>query len=321
MGAGPPAGDSIPATQNSHRPRRLAALALLGLLVAQAGACRRHSYEEREVNFEKRIPPAKVGLSTDLNFALAAMISPKETNRHYEKLIVQLAKKIGQPIKLSHGRSYEQVNTLLRAGKLDMALICTGGYMELAATPPGAPILAVPQVRGKATYRSLVIVRQESTARTFADLKGKRFAFTDPLSNTGCLYPLSEVQRLGSTKEQFFSSHTFVGSHDRAIRAVQRGVQDAAAVDSLVFEYFNMRRPDAVKGLRILQRSPEYGIPPVVAAPQTTALQRKKWRHALMSLHTDPAAARTLKLLEIERFVVPADGLYDGARTLWQKTR
>jgi len=179
----------------------------------------------------------------------------------------------------------------------------------------------VPRVRGKITYRSYVIVRRESEARTFADLVGKRFAFTDPLSNTGYIYPLSLIRRLGSTRERFFSSHTFVGSHDRAIRAVQRGVQDAAAVDHLIYEFLKQRKPEMVKGLRILRRSPEYGIPPVVASPVSTVSQQRRWRWALLSLHLDADTRRTLKHLEIERFVVPTAGLYDSVRRLWKETR
>lgn len=310
------------ASNGWSRAQRFARLLLvMAMILASVGACRRHSYEERKVDFKKRIPSARNGKTTDLNFALAAMISPKETNQHYERLVQQLARKVGQPITLTHGRSYEHVNTLLRAGKLDMALVCTGGYLELAASRPVTRILAVPRVRGKVTYRSLVIVRQESKARTFADLVGKRFAFTDPLSNTGCLYPLSLIRAQGTTKERFFSSHTFVGSHDRSIRAVQRGAQDAAAVDSLVFEYFKLRQPEAVKGLRVLHRSPEFGIPPVVAAPRSSAAQRRQWRRALLSLHEDKATRETLMQLEIERFVVPPENLYDGARKLWKETQ
>lgn len=300
--------------------RRLVLLSLTLIVVVSSG-CRKHPFEEREIDFEERIPTSKSGKSSDLHFALAAMISPKETHHHYVKLVRQLARKVGQPIKLFHGRSYKQVNTLIRSGKIDMALICTGGYVELLGDAEPVPVLAVPRVRGKTTYRSYVIVREGDPAKTFADLVGRRFAFTDPLSNTGYLYPMSLVRELGSTKERFFSSYTFVGSHDRAIRAVQRGVQDAAAVDHLIFEYLKQRKPDSIKGLRILGKSPEYGIPPVVASRRSTPAQRKQWRRALLSLHEDAASKGTLKQLEIERFVVPPANLYRIAIELWKQAQ
>ncbi len=290
------------------------------LMTVFFAGCSRHAYEEREVDFEKRVVSANTGKGSHLNFALAAMISPKETDRHYVRMVRQLAKAIGQPIKLIHGRSYAHVNTQLLAGKMDMALICTGGYAELMKGKEEIPILAVPRVKGKTTYQSYVIVKADSDARSFADLVGKRFAFTDPLSNTGYLYPLSLLRAQGSTKDKFFASYTFVGSHDRAIRAVSLGAQDAAAVDHLIFEYFKKRKPETVKGLRILGRSPEYGIPPLVASPRTTRAQQRKWRQALLALHKQPQTQKTLKQLEIERFVVPEKNLYDSARRLWKET-
>ena len=300
--------------------QRLILLALT-LTVAALSGCRRHPFEEREVDFEQRVPTSRSGKTDDLHFALAAMISPKETHHHYVKLVKQLARKVGQPIKLFHGRSYKQVNMLLRSGKIDMALICTGGYTELLGETEPVSVLAVPRVRGKTTYRSYVIVREADPARTFADLVGRRFAFTDPLSNTGYLYPMSLIRALGSTKERFFASYTFVGSHDRAIRAVQRGVQDAAAVDHLIFEYLKQRKPGSIKGLRILGKSPEYGIPPVVASRRSTRAQRQQWRRALLSLHEDATTKGTLRQLEIERFVLSPPNLYHSAIELWKQLR
>lgn len=291
------------------------------LLAAGTASCKRKSFEEERVNFKQRTPIAKDQRGTDkLRFALAAMISPRETNKEYARLIQELGRELGRKISLLHGRSYKQVNRLLQADKLDMAFVCTGGYMQLRQMEPRVSVVAVPVVRGKVTYRSLVIVRQESTAKSFADLRGKRFAFTDPLSNTGYLYPVSLVHKQGATKDDFFASYVFVGAHDRAIRAVQRRAQDAAAVDSLVFEHLRATRPEAVAGLRVLIQSPEFGIPPIVAGPGATKAQRARWRQSLLLLHQRAPAKVALDKLSIDYFAVPSKGLYESADQLWNDT-
>ena len=130
------------------------------LLAAGTASCKRKSFEEERVNFKQRTPIAKDQRGTDkLRFALAAMISPRETNKEYARLIQELGRELGRKISLLHGRSYKQVNRLLQADKLDMAFVCTGGYMQLRQMEPRVSVVAVPVVRGKVTYRSLVIVR------------------------------------------------------------------------------------------------------------------------------------------------------------------
>jgi phosphonate transport system substrate-binding protein len=294
---------------------------LLAVAVAWT-ACSGLPFDEVELDFAERTPtsaprPARGAL----RFALAAMLTPKEASGEYSKLVRELGRGLGRPIELVFGRDYHEVNSLLLARKLDMAFVCTGGYIDLLRHSREVPILAVPVVRGKLTYRSLVIARAESRARSFADLRGARFAFTDPLSNTGYLYPSSRVRALGSTRAEFFSASSFVGSHDRAIHGVQRQLYDAAAVDALVFDHLAQHRPEAVAGLRVLETSPEFGIPPVVAAPSTTAAQRAGWQAALLELHRRPAAAEVLRRLAIDRFALAPDGLYSSAERLWEAAR
>lgn len=90
---------------------------------------------------------------------------------------------------------------------------------------------------------SVLIVPADSPARTMADLRGKVFAFTDPMSNTGRTYPTYLVRQLGQTPETFFARTFFTYSHDDAIHAVADGLADGAAVDSLVYDFAVARDP------------------------------------------------------------------------------
>jgi len=295
--------------------------ALFALALPWTAGCRGETLDEVEVSFSHRTQTANEDQGERLQFAVAAMLAPRETASQYARIVEELGRVLGQPIQLVHGRSYAHVNDLLQSGKLQMAFLCTGGYLELLDRAPGTEVLAVPRVGGKLTYRSYVIVAADGPARAFSDLEGKRFAFTDPLSNTGYLYPTSLLRALGKDRDHFFSSYIFTGSHDRAIVAVQRGIRDAAAVDSLVYEYLAQHHPKVVKGLRILVRSPEYGIPPVVAGPGTSPAQRRRWREALLGLHRRPTLAPALAQLRIERFSLPPAGLYRTAAELWRAAR
>ena len=181
-------------------------------------------------------------------FALAAVDHPRETHRVYKQLVDLVGRSAGRSVTLVHGTSYGQVNRMLAAGKCNLAFICTGGYVELEEMGIGARVVAVPVVAGKTTYQSLVLVRQAAPFGTFDDLRGTHFAFVDPLSLTGHRYPLSLVTTRGYTKDSYFRSYVFVGSHDRAIRAVRQGTADAAAIDGLIYDHFKASDPDQVLG-------------------------------------------------------------------------
>src|SRR5512133_3663442 len=101
-----------------------------------------------------------------LRFSVAAVESPRDTYAAYSRLIGGVGARLGMPVEFVQRRTYREVNDLLAAGKLDVALVCTGGYLDLHKRAPGAvEILAVPVVGGKATYESLVIVPVASPAR------------------------------------------------------------------------------------------------------------------------------------------------------------
>lgn len=48
---------------------------------------------------------------------------------------------------------------------------------------------------GRAKYASYIIVPKSSPVKDFTDLKGRRFAFSDPMSMSGRLVPLYYIQQ------------------------------------------------------------------------------------------------------------------------------
>ena len=100
------------------------------------------------------------------------------------------------------------------------------------------------------------------------DLRGKLFAFSDPLSNTGMLIPTYTLAKMGETPELFFRKYIFTYSHDNSIRSVAEKFVDGAAVDSLIWEYLNAKDPEWTAQTRIIYKSASCGIPPLVVSPE-----------------------------------------------------
>lgn len=256
-----------------------------------------------------------------LRLSVAAMQSPRSTYVDYSRLLTRVGQLLDVETELIQRRTYREVNDLLAAGQLDGALLCTGGYLELARHAPSAvEVLAVPVVGGKTTYRSLIIVPAGSTTASVSELAGKRFAFTDELSLSGRMYIAYRLRRDGHDPARFFGSAIFTHSHDRSIEAVASGLVDGAAVDSLVFEYWKRQEPARAAAVRVIHESPEFGTMPFVVSTRLPAGTRARLHDILLSLHEDPAALAALQAIHIERFVAPRAGLFDSAAVMLEGT-
>jgi phosphonate transport system substrate-binding protein len=296
-------------------PASRAACAALAVALA---ACGSSVYREKEVSLAPAaVTERPIGDPTQpraLRFSVAAMESPRDTYAAYSRLFERVGERLGVGIELVQRRTYREVNDLLASGQLDAALVCTGGYFDLSRRAPGAvEVLAVPVVAGESTYESLVIVPAASRARTIADLAGKRFAYTDELSFSGRAYAVWFIRHAGHDPERFFSSVTYTHNHDRSIAAVSRGIVDGAAVHGIIFRHLVERDPELARRVRVLHRSPPFGMMPIVASNRLPPAERDRLRRVLIDLADDAAGAAALEMLHIERFAPAAPGLYDSA--------
>jgi phosphonate transport system substrate-binding protein len=253
--------------------------------------------------------------TTPLRIAVAAMFSPEETLSVYQELMDYIANKLGRPVELKQRRTYQEVNDMLGTGKLDAAILCSGPYVH-ARRQYGIQLLAVPVIHGSPTYHSYIIVPHNSAATSLEDLRGKRFAFTDPLSTSGYLYPVYALVRKGQQPATFFAKTLFTYSHDNSIEAVVEGVVDGAAVDSLIYDYLLLQHPDLASRMRILHSSPPMGAQPV-GIPRTLAPDTKQaLRDLFLNMDQEPDAQKILKQLGVDRFIAGSDNLYDGIRAM-----
>jgi len=250
-----------------------------------------------------------------LRIAVAAMVSPERTISVYQELMDYIATRMGRRVELKQRRTYQEVNDLLGAGKLDAAILCSGTYVY-AKQQHGVELLAVPVFHGSPTYRSYIIVSQASTAASLEELYGKRFAFTDPQSTSGYLYPAYALRLRGRQPETFFAKTLFTYSHDNSIEAVTEGVVDGAAVDSLIYDYLWGSRPGLLAGTRIVHRSPPFGAPPV-GVPRTLDPETKRLlRELFLGMDRDRSGREILKKLGMDRFIPGDDRLYDSIRKM-----
>jgi phosphonate transport system substrate-binding protein len=264
-------------------------------------------------------PAGARGIEPTLLVGTAPSFSPAESSTYFRPLLAHVGKALGRRVEMVQFSVSAETDAALERRELDFALVGTGSYVRLRARR-SVELLAAPQIRGRPFYYAYVIVPTTSPVRSFAELRGKRFAFTDPSSNTGRLVPTYLVGRESRlTPEAFFASVSYSGSHDRSIDLVDAGTVDGASVDSLVFDYVASRYPARVKNVRIVAKSIPFGTPPFVANRNADPRLRARIQAILLGMHTDPEGRRILDQMLIDRFVVPLDSSYDtvGDMEIW----
>lgn len=168
--------------------------------------------------------PAAGELGTEANPIKLVWVPSGDTQKILagaEKLDELLAKQ-GVYVTSSVATSYAAAIEALCAGKADAAALATLSYV-LAHDKCGAEVILNSIRRGSATYNGQILVRADSGIQSVADLKGKRFAFTDPASTSGYLYAAALLKENGVDPAKDLAEAIFAGSHNAAALAVYNG--------------------------------------------------------------------------------------------------
>ena len=155
-----------------------------------------------------------------------------------------LEKATGLAWKVTPMTSYAAQVEGMCSGSVDVGFFAPLQMTLLLSKDCGSPVLAALRKDDtgqlSTTYKSQILVRADSGINDLNGLKGKTFAFVDPLSASGYVFPTLTVKnKTGQDPKTFFSKTIFAGGHPQAALAVYQGTVDAAATyidarDSLV---------------------------------------------------------------------------------------
>lgn len=176
-------------------------------------------------------------LSSELRVGLIPSEDAQAMMRASQQVMEQLEQKTGLKVKPFVANDYNGVIEAMRSGKIDVAYFGPFSYV-LAAQMANAEAFAIPVSKksGQSSYQSIIISKKDNGPTSVAQLQGKTFAFVDPSSASGHLFPKAGLKGEGVDTDKYFSRVIFSGSHDASIMAVAHGKVDAAAVASPIFQ-------------------------------------------------------------------------------------
>lgn len=220
-----------------------------------------------------------------------------------------LETQLGGAVEFVQRGNYREVVDLVRAGKLDFAWICGYPYVQHQRE---LKLVATPVWRGEPFYRAYVIVpADDRRTASLSDLRGKVFAYSDPDSNSGYLYPRYRLSVRGENPSNFFSRSFFTWAHRKVVEAVGVALADGGAVDGYVWETLAEVRPELARQTRIVERSNPLGHPPFVARADIPAGELERFRAVLLGMSADPTGEALLRRLRLDGFIESRPALYD----------
>ncbi len=225
-----------------------------------------------------------------------------------------LEARLDQPVAFVQRAKYQDIMELLSSDQLDAAWICGYPYVRHLDS---LDLLAVPVYQGRPLYRSYIITGVDNhEAQGMQDLARGVFAFSDPLSNSGYLYPVYRLHQLfphlPQPQRRLFRRTFFTWGHRHVIEAVGVGLADAGAVDGYVWDQLARLHPELTARTRIVERSPEFGFPPLVTPHHLDTERRERLARVLGHMHEEPAGRRLLASLGLDRFAFRTPSLYAG---------
>lgn len=246
---------------------------------------------------------------------LTVGLIPSEDSRamiaNSQVMMDQLAKALGMTVKPFVAADYNGVIEALRSRRLDVAYLGPFSYvLGTTVAPIEAFAVAETKKAGRTFYHSLIVAHKESGIKSVTDLKGKTFAFVDPSSTSGHLFPKAGLMKAGFNPEKDFGRVIFSGSHDSNAVAVQNRKVDAVAIADRILDAAIAKGLAKREDLVVVWKSEPIPESPTVWRKDLDADLKKRIQAAFLEVKNVPWSDQG----ELNGFHPTSDAAYDVIR-------
>lgn len=238
---------------------------------------------------------------------VVSRLAPSTLYDGYQPILDYLGRTTPYRYRLRAARGYRETVEDLVAGRTQAAFLGSLLYVEAHAAYGVRPLVRPRNALGQPLSESLVVVREDSPARTLTDLAGRAVAVPSPDSFS------ANWLRVAAPASLSFRTLSF-SHHEAVVRNVLRGVCDAGVVkERAAAEYIG-------HGLRVLARSGPIPSAPLVVGHDADPRFTDAIVKALLDL--DPAREEDRTILSgwdpefAWGFAPASDRDYDPVRAL-----
>lgn len=244
----------------------------------------------------------------------------QQVSQNAQPIVEILQKKLGMEVQPFVATDYTGVVEALRANKLDIAFLTPASYV-LAKNEANVQVILKSQRRGSPYYYAAIITRADSGIGSLRDLRNRTFAFGDPLSTSGHIFPRKMFHESGIDPIRDLKKIIYSGGHDATVLAVLNGKVDAGATfanfpdgkDAAWMQY--LKDPAEQKLIRAIAYSEPIPADNLVINSNLDPQIAKKIEEIFLELSQDAEGRKMLReLYQIDGFVPATDRDYDSIR-------
>lgn len=172
---------------------------------------------------------------TIVNIGVGPWLTRATQSKDFEPILNWLEEFTGFDCVLNISPNYDNLQSDLLAGHIDVAILSAAAYADILAEPKAettyiATVVAGEEQARDSFYRGYIFTREDNREATLESLKGKPFGFVDRGSSSGFQYPMALLLNAGFVPTRDFKPVFYLGSHDRVVSSVADGQVYAGAV-------------------------------------------------------------------------------------------
>jgi phosphonate transport system substrate-binding protein len=236
----------------------------------------------------------------------------------YGKITHQISLKLGCPVELKIGTSYTATIEAMRAGKLDAGEFGPLSYV-LAHQVAGAEAVATYENAkgGPDTYTASIVTWPGTGITTLKGVAGHTFAYSDPASTSGHLFPAYAFKSVGIDPDHGIRA-IYAGSHTASYEALLNHKVQAGEINSdeiLSAEHAGIYDP---KDFVVLWTSKPIPEDPIAIRGDLPPAFKTKLTAVLANLDLSSIPPDEIKITGLtgKGYLPVSDSAYDGIRSL-----
>ena len=236
----------------------------------------------------------------------------------YEHIGKLIGAKIGCDVKVYVATNYNAEIEAMRNGKLEIGEFGPLGYVLAHQIAKAEAVATFAGADNKPdTYWASLVTWPGSGIKTVADIKGHSFAFSDPASTSGHLFPAYGLRKAGLDPAKDVRA-LYAGSHTASFEALYNHKVDAGELNSEQMESAKQRGHYKDGDLVFLWKSDPIPIDPIAVRGDLPDGFKKRLIDVVQNLDLSKLDEKDRKIIGVHglRMVPQTDDAFNGIRDL-----
>jgi phosphonate transport system substrate-binding protein len=236
----------------------------------------------------------------------------------YDHIGQLIAQKLGCEVKIYVTTNYNAEIEAMRSGKLEAGEFGPLGYVLAHQVAKAEAVATFGNAENKPdTYWASLVTWPGSGIKTVAEIRGHSFAFSDPASTSGHLFPAYGLRKAGIDPDKDIRA-IYAGSHTSSFEALYNHKVDAGELNSSQLESATQRGQYKDGQFVFLWKSDPIPIDPLVVRGDLPPEFKQRLIAVLQNLDLSELPAADRKIIGVKgmRTVPQTDASYNGIRAL-----